>query len=143
MACRMLTAVPAVPGTLTTFGRATNFVSQNGEETRPGCARMRIFCQVRLTIGSGLVGDGQREIRLGSSDSAKGVAACCHRAPKSECCGASLKRQRSGRARFFCADRLLWILLYRIRPQAINAIVLVKPPTLPQWRRSGFRCIWR
>jgi putative transposase len=35
-----------------------------------------------------------------------------------------LKRQRPGRVRFFCADRLLWILLYRIWPQAINPMIL-------------------
>jgi hypothetical protein len=54
-----------------------------------------------------------------------------------------LKRQRPGRVRFFRADRLLWILLYRIWPQAISAIVLVKPATVLQWRRNGFRFPWR
>jgi putative transposase len=44
-----------------------------------------------------------------------------------------LKRQRSGRARLFCADRLLWVLLYRIWPRAIDAMVLVKPTTVLQW----------
>lgn len=38
-----------------------------------------------------------------------------------------LKRQRLDRVRFFRAHRLLWILLYRIWPQAINAMVLIKP----------------
>lgn len=56
---------------------------------------------------------------------------------------AVLKRRRPGRARFFLADRLLWIWLYRIRPQAINAMVLVKPTTVMQWHRGGFRFAWR
>jgi hypothetical protein len=38
-----------------------------------------------------------------------------------------LNRQHPGPARLFCADRLLWVWLYRIWPQAINAMVLVKP----------------
>jgi putative transposase len=56
---------------------------------------------------------------------------------------AVLKRRRPGRARFFLADRLLWIWLYRIRPQAIDAMVLVKPTTVKQWHRAGFRLAWR
>src|SRR5674476_238252 len=44
-----------------------------------------------------------------------------------------LRRQRPGRLRLFCADRLLWVWLYRIWPQALNAMVLVKPTTVVQW----------
>jgi putative transposase len=54
-----------------------------------------------------------------------------------------LKRQRPGRVKFFFADRLLWVWLYRIWPQAINAMVLVKPTTVMQWHRRGFRLTWR
>src|SRR5450759_4570245 len=43
-----------------------------------------------------------------------------------------LRRQRPGRLRLFCADRLLWVWLYRIWPQALNAMVLVKPTTVVQ-----------
>jgi putative transposase len=43
-----------------------------------------------------------------------------------------LKRQRPGRVKFFRADQSLWILLYRIWPRAINAMVLVKPATVLQ-----------
>jgi putative transposase len=56
---------------------------------------------------------------------------------------AVLRRQRSGRPRFFCADRLLWVWLYRIWPQALHAMVLVKPATVIQWHRRGFRLYWR
>src|SRR5713226_827917 len=54
-----------------------------------------------------------------------------------------LRRQRSGRLRFFCADRLLWVWLYRIWPRALHAVVLVKPATVVQWQRKGFRLYWR
>jgi putative transposase len=43
-----------------------------------------------------------------------------------------LRRQRLGHARLFCADRLVWVWLYRIWPQALNAMVLVKPATVIQ-----------
>src|ERR1700704_1940602 len=56
---------------------------------------------------------------------------------------AVLRRQRSGRLRLFCADRLLWVWLYRIWPQALHAMVLVKPATVLQWHRKGFRLYWR
>jgi putative transposase len=56
---------------------------------------------------------------------------------------AVLKRRRLGRTKLFYADRLLWIWLYRIWPQAINAMVLVKPTTVLQWHRRGFRFVWR
>jgi len=35
-----------------------------------------------------------------------------------------LHRQRPGRARLFCADRLLWAWLYRIGRRSLDAIVL-------------------
>ena len=54
-----------------------------------------------------------------------------------------LRRRRPGRARLFCADRLLWVWLYRIWPQILNAMVLVKPATVIQWHRNGFRLYWR
>ena len=56
---------------------------------------------------------------------------------------AVLRRQRSGRLRLFCTDRLLWVWLYRIWPRALHAMVLVKPATVVQWHRRGFRLYWR
>jgi hypothetical protein len=41
-----------------------------------------------------------------------------------------LRRQRSGRPQLSSLDRLLWVLLYRIWPQVIDAMVLVKPATV-------------
>jgi putative transposase len=54
-----------------------------------------------------------------------------------------LRRQRPGRPWLFSTDRLLWVWLYRIWPQALNTIVLVKPATVVQWHRGGFRLHWR
>src|SRR5258708_2182416 len=54
-----------------------------------------------------------------------------------------LRRQRPGRPKLFRADRLLWVWLYRIWPQALHVMVLVKPATVIQWHRKGFRLYWR
>src|SRR4030088_3701654 len=54
-----------------------------------------------------------------------------------------LRRQRPGRPRLFSTDRLLWVWLYRIWPQVLNAMVLVKPATVVQWHRNGLRVYWR
>ena len=54
-----------------------------------------------------------------------------------------LRRQRPGRPQLSSLDRLLWVWLYRIWPQVIDAMVLVKPATVVQWHRKGFRLYWR
>ena len=54
-----------------------------------------------------------------------------------------LRRQRPGRLRLFSTDRLLWVWLYRVWPQVLNAMVLVKPATVVQWHRKGFQLYWR
>jgi putative transposase len=53
-----------------------------------------------------------------------------------------LRRQRPGRPRLFAIDRLLWGWLYRIWPRCLDAMVLVKPATVVQWHRQGFRLFW-
>ena len=55
---------------------------------------------------------------------------------------AVLRRQRKGRLQLSSTDRLLWVWLYRIWPQALNAMVLVMPATVTQWHRNGFRLYW-
>ncbi len=40
-------------------------------------------------------------------------------------------------------DRLLWVLLYRSWPRCLEVMVLVKPATVIQWHRQGFRLFWR
>src|ERR1700674_4710149 len=52
-----------------------------------------------------------------------------------------LRRQRPGRPRLIAIDRWLW--LYRLWPRCLEAMVLVKPATVVQWHRHGFRLFWR
>jgi putative transposase len=56
---------------------------------------------------------------------------------------AVLRRQRPGRARLCSVDRLVWIWLYRVWPRFLNVVVVVKPATVVQWHRKGFRLYWR
>src|SRR5437764_4417289 len=56
---------------------------------------------------------------------------------------AVLRRQRPSRPQLSSVDRLLWVLLYRIWPQVIDVMVLVKPATVVDWHREGFRFYWR
>ena len=54
-----------------------------------------------------------------------------------------LRRQQPGRPRLFAIDRWLWVWLYRIWPRCLDTMVLVKPATVVQWHRQGFRLFWR
>src|ERR1700674_2284246 len=54
-----------------------------------------------------------------------------------------LRRQRPGRPWLFTIDRLLWACLYRLWPRCLDTMVLVKPATVVQWHRQGFRLFWR
>jgi len=54
-----------------------------------------------------------------------------------------LRRQRPGRARLGPGDRLLWAWLYRAWPRCLKVMMLVRPATVIQWHRQGFRGYWR
>jgi putative transposase len=54
-----------------------------------------------------------------------------------------LRRQRPGRPKLVGVDQLLWVWLYRIWPQTLHTLVLVKPATVIPWHRKGFRLYWR
>jgi hypothetical protein len=54
-----------------------------------------------------------------------------------------LRRQRPGRLRLLVIDRWLWVWLYRLWPRCLEVMVLVKPATVVQWHRQGFRLFWR
>ena len=56
---------------------------------------------------------------------------------------AILNRQRAGRPRLCSVDRLVWVWLYRVWPRCLETMVLVKPATVVQWHRQGFRLYWR
>jgi transposase InsO family protein len=64
------------------------------------------------------------------------VIALCHQL-------AVLRRQRPGHPRHSCIDRFLWVWLYRVLPRCLEVMVLVKPATVVQWHRQGFRLYWR
>jgi hypothetical protein len=40
-------------------------------------------------------------------------------------------------------DRLIFVGLYRLAPNTIKALTIVKPDTLIRWHRAGFRLYWR
>jgi putative transposase len=56
---------------------------------------------------------------------------------------AVLRRQRPGRIQLFSIDRLIWVWLYRLWPRFLKVVVVVKPATVIQWHRQGFRLYWR
>ena len=56
---------------------------------------------------------------------------------------AVLHRQQRGRLRLSSVDRMLCVWLYRVWPRCLEAMVLVKPATVVQWHRQGFRLYWR
>ena len=54
-----------------------------------------------------------------------------------------LQRKAPKRLAFNAFDRLVFASLYRIAPNILNALVIVKPDTVVRWHRSGFRLFWR
>src|SRR6202007_1417368 len=54
-----------------------------------------------------------------------------------------LRRQPPRRLQLLSADRLLWVWFYRVWPQVLDVLVLVKPATVVKWHRQGFRMYWR
>ncbi len=53
-----------------------------------------------------------------------------------------LERNRPAQVRLMRLDRVLWILLYRLWPRCLDAVVIVKPETVISWHRRGFRAFW-
>jgi putative transposase len=53
-----------------------------------------------------------------------------------------LRRQRPGRPNLIALDSLLWVWLYRLWPRCLDTMVLVKPATVVQRHRQGFRLFW-
>lgn len=52
-----------------------------------------------------------------------------------------LRRER--KVRLNDADRAFWVLLRRIWPRWKDVCLVVKPATVIQWHRAGFRVFWR
>jgi transposase InsO family protein len=40
-------------------------------------------------------------------------------------------------------DRLAFVLLYRLCPSVMDAVVIIRPETVIRWHRQGFRAFWR
>ena len=53
-----------------------------------------------------------------------------------------LRRYQRTRVRLTRLDRNFWILLYRLWPCCLDALVIVKPATVIRWHRKGFRAFW-
>src|SRR5499433_1003978 len=53
------------------------------------------------------------------------------------------RRHVPKRVAFSAIDRLIFVGLYRLAPNAIKALTIVKPDTVICWHRAGFRSYWR
>src|SRR5215469_2599508 len=53
------------------------------------------------------------------------------------------RRHVPKRVAFSGVDRLIFVGLYRLVPNAIKALTIVKPDTVILWHRAGFRSYWR
>ncbi len=53
------------------------------------------------------------------------------------------RRRVPKRVAFGPVDRLIFVGLYRLAPNAVKALTIVKPDTVIRWHRAGFRSYWR
>ena len=53
------------------------------------------------------------------------------------------RRHLPKRLAFRSMDRLIFVGLYRLAPNTIKALTIVKPDTVIRWHRTGFRLYWR
>src|SRR6516164_2906170 len=53
------------------------------------------------------------------------------------------RRHVPNRVAFSAMDRLIFVGLYRLVPNTIKALAIVKPDTVIRWHRAGFRSYWR
>ena len=51
-----------------------------------------------------------------------------------------LRRSAPARLRLRCADRVIFVWLYRLFPSLLEAAVVFKPETLVRWHRRGSVC---
>ena len=54
-----------------------------------------------------------------------------------------LRRNAGRRPRLTAWDRLLFVVLYRLCPQVLDAVAIVNPDTVIRWHRRGFKAFWR
>ena len=53
------------------------------------------------------------------------------------------RRHLPKRLAFSAMDRLIFVGLYRLVPDTVKALTIVKPNTVIRWHRTGFRSYWR
>ena len=53
------------------------------------------------------------------------------------------RRHQPKRLAFSAMDRLIFVGLYRLVPNTIKALTIVKPDTVIRWHRAGLRLYWR
>ena len=56
---------------------------------------------------------------------------------------AVLQRKVPTRPVFRNIDRFIFSLLYRVSPNTLNSLTIVRPETVIRWHRAGFRAWWR
>jgi hypothetical protein len=54
-----------------------------------------------------------------------------------------LRRKSPGRLAFSSIDRLVFVGMYTLAPNVLEALKIVKPETVLPWHRAGFRAYWR
>ena len=54
-----------------------------------------------------------------------------------------LRRKSPQRLTFTSIDRLVFTGLYRLAPDVLDALKIVRPETVIRWHRAGFRAYWR
>src|SRR5258708_22455136 len=54
-----------------------------------------------------------------------------------------LRRKAPKRVALSSIDRLLLVGLYRIAPEVLDALKIIRPQTLLRWHRAGIRAYWR
>jgi transposase InsO family protein len=54
-----------------------------------------------------------------------------------------LRRKSPKRVAFSNVDRWVFARLYRLDPNVLNALKILKPETVIRWHRAGFRSYWR
>jgi len=54
-----------------------------------------------------------------------------------------VRRKSPGRLAFSSIDRLVFVGMYTLAPNVLEALKIVKPETVLRWLRAGFRAHWR
>ena len=54
-----------------------------------------------------------------------------------------LRRGAPKRPSLTSLDHLIFVWLYRLFPEILKAVMVVRPETVVRWHRDGFRAYWR